>query len=164
MVDEYISYLGNLENIKRVLGIAGINIVVRPETKLYVTKIYQYLWENLATIDEHKDRIQKVEDIFSEGSDLICNREADKLWESINESSDTIDYEIFTFTWSNILSTILERLRIQYADLYITPIDYDCPGNCKPGETQGDWENYRSGVWSDEIDSSELCNCNRRIK
>lgn len=101
---------------------------------------------------------------------------------SKEESDGWIDYdqERFVFSWTNVLSTLVLRLRFQYANLLYQAPEQGCGCICGKGETTADWEAYTSGVWPNEEEcdswnytsgsswrvnsSTPECTCGYRLK
>lgn len=157
--DGYIDYTSSLELVKTILGINIVDFEIRPELAPYLTYIMKYLSKELVLLGDTdiKEKLQKIFDIHLEGADLIVDNNAETLADLIG--IDTIPVEIeteleinynqdrFIFTWTNVLSCLVTRLKIMYANLLEDPISQGCPCACGVGETQKDWEKYTSGVW-----------------
>lgn len=188
--DGYVQYSEATYSIKKRLGLGILDHEVRPELAPYVTQTYKYLVENLVELGEDADMLEKLKkifDIFSMGSDLIVANRALDLGKLINlsvtdEPGDEVLYnqERFIFSWSNVMSCLVTRLKIIYANLLEDPVLQGCPCLCGRGETFKDWEKYTSGVYQDDEEYSNYkynttstwrpnskypeCGCGYRIK
>lgn len=60
------------------------------------------------------------------------------------------DQDRFIFTWTNVLSCLLTRLKLQYSGLLTEDVIQGCGCCCGKGETWKDWESYSSGVWPED--------------
>ena len=162
----YVDYTSSLELVKTILGIGVVDFEVRQELAPYLTYIMKYLSKELVLLGETdiKEKLQKIFDIHSDGADLIVDNNAETLADLIGidttpietESEEEINYnqDRFIFSWTNILSCLVTRLRIMYASLLEDPITQGCPCGCGIGETQKDWEKYTSGVWPEDEEYS----------
>jgi hypothetical protein len=157
--DGFVDYTSSLELVKTILGINIVDFEIRPELAPYLTYTMKYLSKELVLLGDTdiKEKLQKIFDIHSDGADLIVDNSAETLADLIG--IDTIPVEIeteleinynqdrFIFTWTNVLSCLVTRLKIMYANLLEDPISQGCPCERGIGETQKDWEKYTSGVW-----------------
>jgi len=162
----YVDYTSSLELVKTILGIGVVDFEVRQELAPYLTYIMKYLSKELVLLGETdiKEKLQKIFDIHSDGADLIVDNNAETLADLIGidttpietESEEEINYnqDRFIFSWTNILSCLVTRLRIMYASLLEDPIAQGCPCECGIGETRKDWEKYISGVWPEDEEYS----------
>jgi hypothetical protein len=156
----YYDYTMALDTLEETLGIGTVDFLVRSELAPYLTKILQYINKNIIKevgLDaETLDKINVVQDLFDEGADLICTERALILAEKVDvldESEDDetkYDQDRFVFCWSNVLSSLLTRLKIMYSSLLTEEEDYDCPCCCHKGQTWEDWEDYTSKVWPED--------------
>lgn len=191
--DGYVIYKQSLQAIKSFLGISQIDYVMRCELAPYITYILNYLSKRLILLGDDSDiklYIQEIFNIHDWGADKIINNSVrDMLMEiGIDEGDIYVeDKEIpynqdrFVFTWSNILTALVVRLKFQYSSLLAQPIDTDCPCNdCTKGQTVTDFENWQSGIypedesyswynysesvssWRVNNDTPECTNCSRR--
>ena len=169
----YLEYKVALDSLMSRLGIGITDFIVRPELSPYLTRILIYLNQQLVLLGddaEMSEKLQKMFDIFDHGAELIIADSARNLAEEIGQldESDEIventgeeeeeneyyvpyDQDRFIFSWTNVLSSLITRLKIQYANLLVDEVSTQgCGCCCAKGESYKDWESYRSGVWSDE--------------
>lgn len=123
----------------------------------YHVAIIQYLNEQLIAIGttEIKPMIQKILDIFDWGANLICTTRAKELGEyiGIDVESDLYDQDRFVFSWTNLMTSLCLRLKLQYLYLFEQSVSDDCCDcNKGKGQTQKDYESWSSGVYpNDEV-------------
>lgn len=161
----YVVFNKSLQYIKTKLGISKIDYIARCELAPYATYIISYLSKRLILLGDDLDikvYIQEIFDIHEWGADkIITGSIKDLLIElNIDEGQDLIEGEEipynqdrFIFTWSNILTALVVRLKFQYSSLLYQPIDLDAPcdecGNVK-GQTTSDFESWNSGVFPED--------------
>lgn len=166
----YKEYNINLSALKEKLNIGIMDHEVRPELAPYLVPIIKHLNFILIDFDNTNNFSEKLKAIFDEfdrGADIIVKElDADKLAREIGidtsiptiESPGIIKYskDRFIFCWSNVMSCLITRLKIQYAHLLVDPIVQGCKCTCGTGETTKDWEKYTSGVWPEDEKYSNL--------
>lgn len=162
----YLTYSSVLKSLKSILGIAQIDFILRCELAPYITKILQYINSRLILLGEDVDIktcINEVFEIYDVGSDKIVTGATKELAfeigidtnEDVCPSNEEIPYnqDRFVFSWTNILTALVVRLKFQYSSLLVQPIDTDCPcdecGNSK-GQTVADFESWKSGVFPED--------------
>lgn len=162
----YITYSSVLQSLKSFLGISQVDFMLRCELSPYVTYILQYINSRLILLGEDvgiKVYLQEVFDIYEAGSNKIINNAAKELAfelcidtnEDVCPTSEEIPYnqDRFIFAWTNILTSLVVRLKFQYSSLLVQPIDTSCPcdecGNTK-GQTTEDFEAWKSGVFPED--------------
>ena len=160
----------SLSSLKKLLGIEMVDYEVRPELAPYLVYIIKHLNNLLVDAGESAGIIDKLKVIFDEqerGADMIVNLngiklakeigiETDNTWGSVNDFFVPYEEDIFVFCWSNVMSSLITRLKIQYAHLLVDPIVQGCKCTCGTGETIKDWEKYTSGVWPEDEKYSNL--------
>jgi hypothetical protein len=123
----------------------------------YHTVILEYINQKLIELgtDEIKPKIQKILDIFDWGADLICTTRAKELADciGIDTESENYDQDRFIFSWTNLMTSLCLRLKLQYLYLFEQTVSTDCCSCDKAkGQTQEDYESWSSGVYpSDEV-------------
>lgn len=161
-------YSISLSSLKKSLGIEKVDYEVRPELAPYLVYIVKHLNNLLIDAGESAGIVDKLRVIFDEherGADMIVGLkgmklakeigiETDNTWGSVNDFFVPYEEDRFVFCWSNVMSSLITRLRLQYASLLVEPITQGCGCCCGKGETQKDWEKYTSGVWPEEEDYS----------
>ena len=165
----YQEYKESLENIKNNLGLRNDDswFLVSRELAPYITSILKWISGKLIELGENSDIKEKLDlifDLFEDGSVKIIALDGKSLAEEIGIgteklSSDDINYltyeqDRFIFSWTNILSSLVERLKLQYASILQDPINQGCSCSCGRGETTKDWESYTSGVYSEDEEYS----------
>lgn len=163
----YITFQSSLSNLKSFLGVTCLDLVERCELTPYYTYILKYLSDRLILLgnQDMKVRIQEIMDIFSSGTDkIISGSVLDLAWELGIETTDiylpgreipyTQDYLIFC--WSNALTSLINRLKLQYSHLLYQKENntdcYCCCNGCSVGETTNDLESWTSGVYPEDED------------
>ena len=155
----YIDYKQSLHYLKDSLGINYLNFVLREELAPYMTRIIQYLSKKLVTLGEDAsilDKLNLIFNTFDYGADLIVNLDGIDLAEEVGvldvSEDDEVKYEQdrFIFSWSNLMTSLVELLKLQYASLLHEPVKQGCPCICGNGETWKDFESYTSGVWPED--------------
>lgn len=84
--------------------------------------------------------------------------DGDEDEEEENENDETTedfdlipyDQDRFIFSWTNVMSCLVTRLKLQYSSLLTEPTIQGCGCCCGKGETWQDWESYSSGVWPED--------------
>lgn len=93
-----------------------------------------------------------------------------------------IDYsqDRFIFSWTNILTSLVVRLKLMYASLLVEQTPQGCPCCCgSSGETWKDWEAWSGGIYPNDeeygndyslgttqnygVKSSTTCTCGYRL-
>lgn len=73
--------------------------------------------------------------------------------EDPEDDKEFVEYkqDRFIFCWANVMSSLVTRLKIQYASLLEEPINTDCYCCCgEGGESWKSWESYSSGVYPED--------------
>lgn len=153
-----VEYQSNLKSLKNMLGISEISMWSCDHLAPYITRIVKYL--NLDLIKECGtegkilDYIHELERVWDLGADKIVHEETEEwaevvMGEKFLEELEPYSPDRFVFCWTGIVSGILEKMWLIYQDL-LNPIKDNkiCP--CQSGESQKEWEYYRS---SDSGDS-----------
>ena len=192
--DGYIRYTKALSSIKSLLGISQIDYYTeRCELSPYVTYILEYLVEKLILVGEDSEmkiKIQEIFDIFDYGADMIISGATIDLACEVGISTSQLciegeevpfDRDRFVFTWSNVLTALVVRLKFQYAYLFEQEIDTECCTCGTPGQTYRDFESWRSDVypndesydrsnyrrshaqWTTDIQAPECTKCHRTV-
>lgn len=164
----YIAYKVALQNIKSYLGISEIDYFMRCELAPYITYILDYISKRLVLLSEDsgiKEYIQEVFTIREEGESKIIYGAVDELRSEVGIDNGEIyveDSEIpyvedrFIYSWSNIMTALLVRIKFQYAGLLAQDPNNDCPcgDTCYPGQTIKDFESWTSGVYPEDEEYS----------
>lgn len=164
----YITYKVALQNIKSYLGISEIDYFMRCELAPYITYILDYISKRLVLLSEDsgiKEYIQEVFTIREEGESKIIYGAVDELRNEVGIDNGEIyveDSEIpyvedrFIYSWSNIMTALLVRIKFQYAGLLAQDPNNDCPcgDTCYPGQTIKDFESWTSGVYPEDEEYS----------
>ena len=165
-------YSISLSSLKKLLGIEMVDYEVRPELAPYLVYIIKHLNNLLVDAGESASTIDKLKVIFDEherGADLIVGLkginlakeigiETDNTWGSVNDFFVPYEEDRFVFCWTDVMSSLITRLKIQYAHLLVDPViqGCKCTCGCGTGETTKDWEKYTSGVWPEDEKYSNL--------
>ena len=165
-------YSISLSSLKKLLGIEMVDYEVRPELAPYLVYIIKHLNNLLVDAGESASTIDKLKVIFDEherGADLIVGLkginlakeigiETDNTWGSFNDFFVPYEEDRFVFCWTDVMSSLITRLKIQYAHLLVDPViqGCKCTCGCGTGETTKDWEKYTSGVWPEDEKYSNL--------
>lgn len=164
----YITYKVALQNIKSYLGISEIDYFMRCELAPYITYILDYISKRLVLLSEDsgiKEYIQEVFTIREEGESKIIYGAVDELRSEVGIDNGEIyveDSEIpyvedrFIYSWSNIMTALLVRIKFQYAGLLAQDPSNDCPcgDTCYPGQTIKDFESWTSGIYPEDEEYS----------
>lgn len=153
----YVEYKQALNFLDTTLEIKNLNYVLRTELAPYMTRIIQYVNKKLITLGddaEMTDKLQLVFDTFDYGAELIIGYKADTLAGEVNvlDTGTEVDGDTmyskdrFIFSWTNFMTSLVERLRTQYASLLYQAPSQGCSCSCANGETWKDFEAYSSGV------------------
>lgn len=166
----YQEYRESLEYIKNSLGLTNDDswFLINQDLAPYITSILKWISGKLIEQGENadiKDKLGLIFDLFEDGSEKIIALEGKSLAEEIgieteklsSDDSNYLTYEQdrFIFSWTNILSSLVEHLKLQYASILQDPITQGCPCSCGKGETIKDWESYTSGVYPEDEEYSE---------
>lgn len=158
----FLEYSASVRNIKSLLGIAEIgHIDYICELAPYATYILKYLSEKLSLLEgqDFSILLEEVFNIFDTGSKMIIYGGARDLALEIGIDegdvyieNEEIPYnqERFIFTWTNIYSSLVTRLKLQYANLLTQSINLECPCDCAPGQTTYDYEKWTSGIYPED--------------
>ena len=156
----YVEFKTAYKSIRNSLGLSEIDYISRTELAPYITKIFKYLNEELIMLGDKatlKEKIEKVMEILEKGANNIVDLKIEELEVSLDVLDKSPDDEVkyskdrFIFSWTNIMSTLCQRLRLQYYDLLKPKLsDGECPCCCGKGQTQKDWENWKSGIWPED--------------
>lgn len=163
----YVAYKTSLQSLKSLLGVSEVDYTLRCELAPYITYILQYLVKKLVLLGEDvgmKQRLQEVFDTFDMGASKIVSGGAfDLAWELgitggdvyVEGSEIPYDQDRFVFAWSNVLTALVVRLKLQYASLLYQNPSNDCPcQDCSPGQGTKDFEDWRSGVYPEDEEYS----------
>ena len=164
----YITYKVALQNIKSYLGLSEIDYFMRCELAPYITYILDYISNRLVLLSEDsgiKEYIQEVFTIREEGESKIIYGAVDDLRSEVGIDPGEIyvdGCEIpyvedrFIYSWSNIMTALLVRIKFQYASLFAQDPNNDCPcgDSCYPGQTVKDFESWTSGVYPEDEEHS----------
>ena len=160
----YIIYKVALQNIKSILGISQIDYSLRCELAPYITYTLDYISKRLTLLPEGSDikvSIQEIFDIKEHGETKIIYGDVDDLRRELGIDNGEIyvdneeipyNQDRFIYSWSNVITALLVRIKFQYQNLlYQNPIN-ECPcGNeCSPGQSVSDFENWTSGVYPED--------------
>lgn len=166
----YQEYKESLEYIKNSLGLTNDDswFLINRELAPYITSILKWISGKLIELGENtdiKEKLGLVFDLFEDGSEKIIALEGKSLAEEIgieteklsSDDSNYLTYEQdrFIFSWTNILSSLVEHLKLQYASVLRDSITQGCSCSCGRGETIKDWESYTSGVYPEDEEYSE---------
>ena len=132
------------------------------------------------------EKLQEVFDTFDYGADLIVdlnglslakevgvyNQEDEESVEALDDSDDTLSdstetdepddfvpyyQDRFIFSWTNVMSCLVTRLKLMYSSLLVEPVSQLCPCCCgSEGETFKDWESWSGKIYpeDEEYDTS----------
>lgn len=92
--------------------------------------------------DEDLDKRLTEGPVLDDGSE---DPDSHHDWEYVEYEQDR-----FVFCWTNVMSCLQTRLKIQYASLLEEPVSTDCYCCCGTGESWKDWESYSSGVYPED--------------
>lgn len=166
----YQEYRESLEYIKNSLGLVSDDswFLINQELAPYITNILKWISGKLIELGENtdiKEKLGLIFDLFEDGSEKIIALEGKSLAEEIGieteklslDDSNYLTYEQdrFIFSWTNILSSLVEHLKLQYASVLQDSMIQGCPCSCGRGETIKDWESYTSGVYPEDEEYSE---------
>ena len=160
--DGYVEYKQALNYLENSLGITKFNFVLRQELAPYITRILQYINKNLIVLGDDVSMIDKLQEVFNTfdyGANLIIGLDTEILANEVGvleEGEGDIEYEQdrFVFSWSNTLTSLVERLKLQYASLLYQAPEQGCGCSCANGETWKDFESYSSGIWPEDEEYS----------
>lgn len=158
----YVDFKTVYNNLCAELGVSCINYWSCQHLAPYITYILKYLNKKIVTLDSKEilDKLEIIFQTFDHGADLIVHEKVLDLAGEVGVldqgADDVVKYnqDRFVFCWSNILSSLIERLKPQYYDLLNPAEPNTCPCSCTQGETYKDWEAYTSGVWPEDEESS----------
>lgn len=166
----YITYKVALQNIKSYLGLSEIDYFMRCELAPYITYILNYISRRLVLLPEDsgiKEYIQEVFTIREEGETKIIYGAVDELRAELGIDSGDIyvdDCEIpynedrFIYSWSNVMTALLVRIKFQYSGLLSQTSDNNCcpcgGDTCYPGQTTKDYESWTSAVYPEDEEYS----------
>ena len=151
----YTLFTQYVEYLKNSLGISQVDFyMVRQELLPYYTQITKYLNERLIILgtDDIKTKIIEILEIFDHGAELICNGGVPDLAREVGIPTGDSEYRCcrFVFAWTNALSTLCLRLKLQYAYLFEPEYDPFCCRCGAIGETYEDYESWTSGVFPND--------------
>lgn len=158
----YIDYKSSLQSILTLLNISQIDYYLEKcELIPYITYILKYINKRLLLLNTEDIRIliQEVFDIHDKGADDIilgCTRnlireigiDEGDVW--VENEEIPYNQDRFIYSWSNVLTALVTRLKLQYSYLLNQPISNDCPCECEPGQDTKDFENWTSGVYPED--------------
>lgn len=163
----YLTYQSALQSLKAQLGISNIDYTLRCELAPYITYILDYLNKRIILLGstDLKIKLQEIFDIFELGTDkIVSGAVLDLVWELGIDTGDIYvdDEEIpynqdrFVFSWSNIMTALVVRLKFQYAALLAQPESNECPcsNGCGHGQSTSDFESWQSGVYPEDEEYS----------
>ena len=164
----FITYKIALQNIKSYLGISEIDYFMRYELAPYITYILDYISKRLVLLSEDsgiKEYIQEVFTIREEGESKIIYGAVDDLRRELGidpgeiyVDGEEIPYieDRFIYSWSNVMTALLVRIKFQYAGLLAQDPTNECPcgDTCYPGQTIKDFESWTSGVYPEDEEYS----------
>ena len=164
----FITYKIALQNIKSYLGISEIDYFMRYELAPYITYILDYISKRLVLLSEDsgiKEYIQEVFTIREEGESKIIYGAVDDLRRELGidpgeiyVDGEEIPYieDRFIYSWSNVMTALLVRIKFQYAGLLAQDPNNECPcgDTCYPGQTIKDFESWTSGVYPEDEEYS----------
>lgn len=154
--DGYVTYKVALNFLEEALGVSSLNFSVKPDLAPYTTKILEYLNKKIVGIGEDSDMIDKVQlilDTYDYGETYIVNLDSDTLaaevgvTDSLTDTNDVLYHqERFVYSWTNLITSLAERLKIQYMSLLYQPTSQGCSCNCGVGDNWKSYESYTSGI------------------
>ena len=163
----YLTYQTALQSLKAQLGVSNIDYTLRCELAPYITYILDYLNKRIILLGtvNLKTKLQEIFDIFELGTDkIISGGVLDLVWELGMDTGDIYvdDEEIpynqdrFIFSWSNIMTALVVRLKFQYASLLNQPESNEClcSNGCSHGQSTSDFESWQSGVYPEDEEYS----------
>ena len=161
----YIEYKQALNFLNNTLEIKNLNYVLRTELAPYMTRIIQYVNKKLITAGEDIDLVDKIQlmfDTFDYGANMIVNLDGHGLASEVGvlDTGTETDTDVlysqdrFIFSWSNFMTSLVERLKTQYASLLYQAPSQGCSCSCANGETWKDFEAYSSGVYPEDEEYS----------
>lgn len=159
----YIDYKNSLTSIKNLLSISQIDFfTLSCEIAPYVTYTLKYLNTRLVMLGEVDmvTKLNEVINIYEEGSmKIIFGGVRDLAFElGIDEGEDYIEGEEipynqdrFIFSWTNVMTALSTRLKLQYSSLLMQPKNNECPCNdCDPGQSTKDYESWTSKIYPED--------------
>lgn len=160
----YIIYKTSLQNIKSLLGISQIDYSYRCELIPYITYILDYINKRLVFIPDDSDitvYINEIIDIKNHGEDKILYQAVDELRSElgidpgeiyVDNSEIPYDENRFVYSWSNVITSLLVRIKYQYQYLFTQNKDTDCQcgDECSPGQSVKDFETWTSKVYPED--------------
>lgn len=161
----YITFQSSMYNLKSFLGIGTLDIIERCELLPYYTYILNFLSSKLILLGPDatmSTKLQEVFNIFDWGTDLIlAHGTLDLAWALGIETTDyyiegvelPYDQEYLVFAWSNAMTALSVRLKLQYSHLLYQSTNTDCHScnnGCSVGLTTNDLENWKSGVYPED--------------
>ena len=159
--DGYVRYNVAVGTVKRILGLGAVDFYMESEELTpYITFTLEYISKRLILLGDNKelkDLVQEVLDIYNYGAEKIISLESTELAEEIGirvtqEETDEVEYETerFVFTWTNVLTSIVVRLRFLYPFLFADVYDGECCKCGVRGENTTTYEAWRSGVYPED--------------
>lgn len=184
------------EYIKNKLGIVQLDFDLGRQVLLpYQVMILKYLNSKLiqTASEDIKVNIQLILDTYSYGADLICFgpiEDEEEEWKTgtlklaaevlgpDGVEAEEYDTDRFVFAWTNALTSLCLRLKLQYAYLFEQEPSGDCCQCGAKGETDRDFESWVSGVYPEDelydrtnylrsnsswqVSKSRYCDCYRK--
>ena len=151
---EFLDYLWSIEALDNLLGIRTIDFYTGRDVLFpYISRIIRFIVDNiyrdLGNSGSIEEKITLVEQLFEHGADYICSERAKELGDEVlGDTEENYDQDRFVFCWSNVMSVILMRLRIQ------NPLkeerNSNCGCCCSRGDSWKTWDNYISGVYPED--------------
>jgi hypothetical protein len=120
----------------------GANLIVNLEA-------YR-LAKEIGVTDEDDDKDPHSEGSGDTGESDVLDDDIEDEEEVVGEGTVPYEQDRFIFCWSNVMSSLVIRLKIQYASLLYEPTQQGCPCCCGKGESWKDWEGYASGVYPED--------------
>lgn len=139
------------------LGISTLDSLDRPELIPYLTYIYEFINGRLMKLGKAtiKRLVTEIFDIFDYGADKIIYDNAINLAFDLGISTEDCfveDKEIpynhdrFVFAWTNALSGLCVRLKLQYS--YLFSDNNSCVCSCQ--SAQPDYDSWSSNVYAED--------------
>lgn len=153
----YFEYQESITYLLKTLGLTQLDHTKNREVLYpYYNQELRYLNRELMinTEDNIKAKIQKVYEVADNGSTMICTSRARDWAEEIGveTESENYDQDRFVFSWADLLSTLILRLKFQYAHLFAQEYDDDCGCSCGRGDTIEKYESWVSGVYPEDYE------------
>ena len=163
--DGYIARVTAETTLKNFLGISTLDYYVDSEENFipYYTYVMEYINEKLVILGETdiKLRLDEVMRIMNYGAEKIASDATRDLVRALGIETDIVEEDAdnivfnqdrFVFAWTGFMTSLWMRLKFQYANLFVEPINNECCKCGARGDTTSDYESWSSKVFpQDEV-------------